>query len=98
MARHLFALRSCLSKLWLPCGHKLEDKEDLKFEFRLRFKPSSSQKLKEIDIQAYNYYFLQARTDVMDNKVSDIMYEKYRHELIGLGVTDMYRYCIIEVI
>ncbi|XP_020283323.1 tyrosine-protein kinase JAK2 [Pseudomyrmex gracilis] len=91
VARHLFALRSCLSKLWLPCGHKLEDKEDLKFEFRLRFKPSSSQRLKEIDIQAYNYYFLQARTDVMDNKVSDIMYEKYRHELIGLGVTDMYR-------
>lgn len=91
MARHLFALRSHSSKLWLPSSFKLERKEKGRFDFRLRFKPASVQRLKEIDEQAYNYYFQQARTDVLNNKVPDIVYEKHKRELIGLGVSDMYR-------
>lgn len=94
MARHLFALRSHSSKLWFPCGHKLESGEKSKFDFRLRFKPSSVQRLKQIDEQAYNYYFQQARNDIMDNNVPDIIYERHKRELIGLGVSDMYRYRI----
>ncbi|XP_012263583.2 tyrosine-protein kinase hopscotch [Athalia rosae] len=90
VSRHLFALRNRSSKLWFPPGHKLEN-EKAKFDFRLRFKPSSIQRLKQIDAKAYDYYFHQARADVLDNKVSDIIYEKHKRELIGLGVSDMYR-------
>jgi len=28
----------------------------------------------------------------MNSKVPDIIYDKHKHELIGLGVSDMYRY------
>ncbi|EZA58280.1 hypothetical protein DMN91_006513 [Ooceraea biroi] len=94
VARHLFALRNYSSKLWYPCGHKLESKE--KFDFRLRFKPSSIARLKQIDIKAYDYYFQQVRTDIMNNKVPDIIYEKHKDELIGLGVSDMYRVMLEE--
>ncbi|XP_017885743.1 tyrosine-protein kinase hopscotch [Ceratina calcarata] len=90
VARHLFALRNHSTKLWYPVGHTLSSK-DKKFDFRLRFKPSSIQRLKHIDGNAYNYYFQQARADVMENKVPDIVYEKHKQELIGLGVSDMYR-------
>ncbi|XP_029155540.1 tyrosine-protein kinase hopscotch [Nylanderia fulva] len=91
VARHLFALRSYSSKLWFPYGHKLEDRDKNRFDFRLRFKPCSMQKLKQIDEHAYNYYFQQVRIDIMNNKVPDIVYEKHKDKLIGLGVSDMYR-------
>ncbi|CAD6215597.1 GSCOCT00000409001.2-RA-CDS [Cotesia congregata] len=91
LARHLFALRGKSNKLWIPAGHKLETHEKNKFEFRLRFKPSSLKRLKLIDSNAYNYYFHQVRCDVLENKVADIVYEKHKRELIGLGVSDMYR-------
>lgn len=92
MARHLFALRDYSTKLWYPVAHHIESKNKNKFDFRLRFKPSSLRRLKQIDTNAYDYYFQQARADVMDNKVPDIVYERHKRELIGLGVTDMYRY------
>lgn len=91
MARHLFALQNYYSKLWFPYGYEFTGREKNKFEFRLRFKPYSMQKLKQIDEQAYNYYFHQVRADIMNNKVPDIVYEKHKDELIGLGVSDMYR-------
>ncbi|XP_015589166.1 tyrosine-protein kinase hopscotch isoform X2 [Cephus cinctus] len=91
VTRHLFALRNRSSKHWYPLGHKLEGKEKAKFDFRVRFKPSSLQRLKQLDIKAYDYYFQQARNDVLDNNVPDIVYERHKRELIGLGVSDMYR-------
>lgn len=97
MARHLFALRNHATKLWYPANYKLENKEKSKFDFRLRFKPASLQTLKRIDERAYDYYFQQARSDVMENKVPDIVYERHKRELIGLGVSDMYRYIYICV-
>lgn len=91
VARHLFALRNHYTKLWYPSVYHLEMKDKNKFDFRLRFKPSSLQRLKYVDVNAYDYYFQQARSDVMDNKVPDIVYERHKQELIGLGVSDMYR-------
>ncbi|KZC14013.1 Tyrosine-protein kinase JAK2 [Dufourea novaeangliae] len=91
VARHLFALRNHYTKLWYPVAHRLESKDKNKFDFRLRFKPSSLRRLKQVDVNAYDYYFQQARSDVMDNKVPDIVYETHKQELIGLGVSDMYR-------
>lgn len=92
IARHLFALRNHYTKLWYSLSYRLEMKNKDKFDFRLRFKPSSLKRLKQIDVNAYDYYFQQARSDVMDNKVPDIVYEIHKQELIGLGVTDMYRF------
>ncbi|XP_014296943.1 tyrosine-protein kinase hopscotch [Microplitis demolitor] len=91
VARHLFALRNKSTRLWFPPGYKLGPQEKCKIEFRLRFKPTSLQRLKSIDSNAYDYYFHQARCDVLENKVPDIVYEKHKSELIGLGVSDMYR-------
>ncbi|XP_015116546.1 tyrosine-protein kinase hopscotch [Diachasma alloeum] len=91
VARHLFALRNRSTRLWYPPGYKLDSKDKVKFEFRLRFKPSTLQRLKQIDPKAYDYYFQQARCDVLENKVPDIIYERHKRELIGLGVSDMYR-------
>ncbi|XP_033312196.1 tyrosine-protein kinase hopscotch isoform X1 [Bombus bifarius] len=91
VARHLFTLRDHYTKLWYPSAYPLEMKDKNKYDFRLRFKPSSLHRLKQVDIKAYDYYFQQARSDVMDNNVPDIVYERHKQELIGLGVSDMYR-------
>ncbi|XP_034935206.1 tyrosine-protein kinase hopscotch [Chelonus insularis] len=91
VARHLFALRNKSNRLWFSPAYRFEVQEKIKLEFRLRFKPANLQRLKSIDYIAYNYYFHQARCDVLDNKVPDIIYEKHKRELIGLGVSDMYR-------
>lgn len=57
----------------------------------MRFKLANIEKLKFTDTNAYNYYFHQVRHDVLKNKVPGLVYEKFKWELIGLGVTDMYR-------
>ncbi|KAK0091600.1 hypothetical protein PV326_002968, partial [Microctonus aethiopoides] len=91
IAKHLFALRDKSSRLWYAPGYILTSKDKIKFEFRLRFKPASLQRLKNVDSVAYDYYFHQVRSDVLETKVPDIIYEMHKRELIGLGVCDMYR-------
>lgn len=87
LTRHLFALQTGKNVFAMPAA-------TLKpgcVEFRIRFKVANIMKLKKIDINSYNYYFHQARKDVLDNKIPEISYEKHKRELIGLGITDMYR-------
>lgn len=98
IARHLFALRNKVSKNWYNDSYKFDGKEKSKLEFRIRYKPSSLRRLRSIDLKgAYNYYFQQARADVLESRVADIVYEKHKRELIGLGVCDMYRcVCVSE--
>ncbi|XP_014232207.1 tyrosine-protein kinase hopscotch [Trichogramma pretiosum] len=94
VARHLFALRKHLNNnetAWMHASCKLDAQSKNKFDFRLRFKPANLQSLKEIDHRAYDYYFQQAKSDVLLSKVPDIVYEKHKKEIIGLGVTDMCR-------
>lgn len=91
VARHLFSLRFYNNKEWVSPLVKLIDSKAILFELRLRFKVPDFSKLKAVDIDAYNYYFHQVRNDVLNNKVSDISYEKYKKELLGMGVADMYR-------
>lgn len=90
VARHLFALRVTDKGIYLKPSAEFGPKNP-SFDLRIRFKPASVQKLKKIDIKAYDYYFYQVRQDVLENKVPDIVYDKYRKELLGLGITDMYR-------
>ncbi|CAG9764694.1 unnamed protein product [Ceutorhynchus assimilis] len=90
LARHLFALRVTGKATYLMPNASFRDK-NANLDFRIRFKVAHVSKLKKFDINAYNYYFQQARNDVLENKIPDLVYEKYRRELLGLGITDMYR-------
>lgn len=90
LARHLFALRVTGKGVFLMPNATFRDKLTT-LDFRIRFKVAHIAKLRKLDVSAYNYYFQQARTDVLDNKIPDLVYEKYRRELLGLGITDMYR-------
>lgn len=90
VARHIFALRTHTKQIFLMPSEKFCDKKHT-YDFRIRFKIASINRLKKIDIKAYDYYFHQARSDVLENHIPDLVFEKYRRELVGLGVTDMYR-------
>ncbi|XP_046997738.1 tyrosine-protein kinase hopscotch [Schistocerca americana] len=89
VARYLFALKLRDTKFFCPDYRTLCENEQ--YEFRIRFKVPSLSRLRKVDIKAYDYYFNQARQDVMNNKIPDISYDKYKWELVGLGVADMYR-------
>ncbi|KAG8222937.1 hypothetical protein J437_LFUL000232 [Ladona fulva] len=92
VARHLFALKFHDKEVWLCPNFLLSQSESTKeFDFRCRFKVPNILTLKKIDSNAFNYYFHQVRSDVMLNKIADISYDKFKRELVGLGVTDMYR-------
>lgn len=97
VARHLFALRFHNGNEFVSPGVRILESNRSDFDFRLRYKVSSVNKvppfkrLERIDTRAYNYYFHQARSDILDNKIPDISYSKNKDELVGLGVVDMYR-------
>ncbi|XP_017778377.1 PREDICTED: tyrosine-protein kinase hopscotch [Nicrophorus vespilloides] len=91
VARHLFALRESTKCVYLHPSATFEPKSTSTFDLRIRFKVGDILWLKKIDIKAFDYYFHQARNDVLDSKIPDLVFEKYRRELMGLGVTDMYR-------
>ncbi|RZC37630.1 tyrosine-protein kinase hopscotch [Asbolus verrucosus] len=90
IARHLFGLRITGKSNFLRPNAQFTEKNN-SFDLRIRFKIPNIVKLRKIDEKAYDYYFHQARNDVLENKIPDIIYEKYRRELVGLGITDMYR-------
>ncbi|XP_067002399.1 tyrosine-protein kinase hopscotch [Anabrus simplex] len=92
VARHLFALRLHGSKIYLsPNCPLVAGSVNAEYDFRLRFKVPNSDKLEKVDIKAYDYYFHQVRTDVMNSQIPDISSDKQKSELVGLGVADMYR-------
>lgn len=64
--------------------------------FRMRFKVANLDRLKRTDPNAFDYLFRQARFDVLKSRVPNLVYEKYRWELVGLGITDMYRVMLEE--
>lgn len=95
ICRHLFSLCLRDTEIWLFPSYKMfAMKSDCVFDYRLRFKVPKAKGLKQIDLEAFNYYYHQVRKDILDNQVSDISYEKHKGELLGLGVTDMYRVMI----
>lgn len=91
LARHLFALRLPNKQIFLPSSANIIEQKLTTFDFRLRFKVADIHKLATIDFKAYDYYFHQARNDVLEDKIPDIVYEKCKRELVGLGIADMYR-------
>lgn len=97
ICRHLFSLKLRDTNTWLFPSYKMQEfKSDCIFDYRIRFKVPKLSRLKQTDLQAFNYYYHQVRKDVIDNNVSDLNIEKHKGELLGLGVTDMYRVFIDE--
>ena len=94
ICRHLFSLRFHDTKIWVFPSYKIQSNKSSIFDYRLRFKVPKLSRLKQMDLEAFNYYYHQVRRDVIDNHVPDITYEKHKGELLGLGVTDMYRVMI----
>lgn len=90
LTRHLFALRVTNKDIFLASCDTFGEKS-LNLDFRIRFKVADINKLAKLDIHAYDYYFHQARKDVLQNKVPGLLYEHCKRELLGLGITDMYR-------
>jgi hypothetical protein len=45
--------------------------------------------LKLLDKIAYNYFYHQVRSDVLNSRVPEIVYPKYKDKILGLCVTDM---------
>lgn len=90
LARHLFALRITGKPLFLTPNARFGSKY-VEFDLRIRFKVSRLQDLRRLDLKAYDYFFHQARLDLLKNKIPDIVFEKCKKELVGLGITDMYR-------
>lgn len=100
VARHLFGLRVLTTtddNLWLsPSFFILYAKSDHVYEYKLRYKMTDVKRLKSTDRHAYSFYFYQVKTDLLKSKVTGLCYETYIRELIGLGVTDMYRTILEE--
>lgn len=90
LTRNLFALRLTNKNIFLaPCDTIGE--KSVTLDFRIRFKVANLATLCKIDIHAYDYYFHQVRKDVLENKIPGLVYENCKRELLGLGITDMYR-------
>lgn len=91
VARHLFGIRLLSSKIWLSLCLKAKDIKSDEFEFRLRYNLPDLNRLKQVDAQAYNFYFNQVKFGILSNKMSEISYDTYKSQIIGLCVLDMYR-------
>lgn len=89
LTRHLFALQTSKNVFAMPSATFGETPGPV--DFRIRFRVANIMKLKKLDTNAYNYYFHQARKDVWQNRIPEISYDKHKRELVGLGITDMYR-------
>lgn len=94
IARHLFALRVRGKQIFLTPSATFTEKVK-EYDLRIRFKVASTKKMKKIDIKAYDYYFHQARNDVLENRIPDLVFEKYRKELLGLGWLNNPNYLVV---
>ncbi|XP_050081672.1 tyrosine-protein kinase hopscotch isoform X2 [Anopheles aquasalis] len=66
---------------------------DRKYDFRVRFKIPDLSCLKTLDQSLFNYYYSQLRYDLLQNRISEINYQKQDHKsrVLGYSVNDMYR-------
>jgi len=91
VARLLFALKLHGKEIFLHPGFKFTELQSNECDFRLRFKIPVLKHLQRLDVNAFSYYFGQARHDITNSKVLDLNYSKFKNEILGLGVADMYR-------
>ncbi|GBP07970.1 Tyrosine-protein kinase hopscotch [Eumeta japonica] len=97
LTRTLFALRVKGSNCFLKDNFNVLS-GSREYEFRIRFKVPVLAHLITLDEMTYDYYFQQARNDVNSNSVPEIKYPDHKKELLGLGITDMFRAILEEKI
>ena len=84
----LFALRNVQDNCFVPACRPLVPK--MQYEFRLRFKMPDHTKLQELDKNAFVYYYMQVRYDLINLKYPGINYQDDEGLILGLVVADMY--------
>ncbi|KAH9642501.1 hypothetical protein HF086_008911 [Spodoptera exigua] len=90
LTRTLFALRVKGRDYFLKDNAKvLSSTRD--YELRIRYKVPRLELLITLDETTYDYYFLQARSDVYENRIPEIKYPEHKKEMLGLGIADMTR-------
>ncbi|RWS17732.1 tyrosine-protein kinase JAK2-like protein, partial [Dinothrombium tinctorium] len=92
IARHLFAIYSKNEDLWLASNQKLSElnSSEKVYELRVRFKPYSISAIRDIDENAFDYYFSQIRYDFLNAKFES----KHKNRILGLVIADVVRYII----
>lgn len=84
----LFGLRNTQDNTFVPACRPVVLKGS--YEFRLRFKMPDNTKLKALDKNAFEYYYMQVRHDLIRAKYPGINYEEENEKILGLVVADMY--------
>lgn len=88
IANLLFSLRIKGTNNFLPgCKRVLPD---IKYEFRLRYQVPTLSELKKMDKMAYNYYFHQVKSDLINDMIPELEYPNHKDKVVGLVVTSMY--------
>lgn len=102
----LFGLRIHGTNLWLAGCRQLREGEKYEFRIRFKVRektvlckqtnanlfkqvPKLSD-LHQLDKNTYDYFYHQVRHDVLHNAIPEIAYPKYKNDILGLCVTDMY--------
>lgn len=84
----LFSLRIKGTSNFLPnCRPVLPN---IEYEFRVRYQISSLSSFKKLDKVAYNYYFHQVKSDLINNLIPELEYPNHKDKVVGLAVTSMY--------
>lgn len=84
----LFSLRIKGDSNFLPnCRPVLPN---VKYEFRVRYQIPSLSSFKKLDKIAYNYYFHQVKSDLINNLIPELEYPNHKEKVVGLAVTSMY--------
>ncbi|XP_055375626.1 tyrosine-protein kinase hopscotch [Condylostylus longicornis] len=86
--RVLFQLRICDTEHWIPPGEPL--KPYTKYEFRIRFRIPELISLKKLDEITYDYFYHQARFDMVMGKIDEIKYPTHKDRVLGICVVDTY--------
>lgn len=91
ITRPLFFLCTHESKQWVSLAEKLIKLNTTTYDLRLRLKVPNISKLRLLDSETYNFYFHQARNDILEGQVPELKNEKHKKALLGMGVADMFR-------
>lgn len=91
ITRPLFFLCIHESKQWVSLAEKLIKSNTTTFDLRLRLKVPNISKLRILDSETYNFYFHQARNDILEGQVPELKNEKHKKAILGMGVADMFR-------
>lgn len=63
---------------------------NVKYEFRLRYQVPTLSEFMKMDKMAYNYYFHQVKSDLINNLIPELEYPNHKDKVVGLVVTSMY--------